>query len=288
MKNLFCFLFIGLVQYSASAQFRVNFMSGMANYKGDLQKKEVTLQNAKHVHTIGASYNITGHIAVRADFSVTKVEGNDMDNKDSYLTKRNLSFKTNLTETALMLEYDLFDLNNYKFTPYFFAGVASFKFNPYTTDTLGGKIYLQPLSTEGQGLPQYPDRKVYSLNQFSMPFGGGVKYALSDYIWIGAEFATRKCFTDYLDDVSSSYVDQNTLFNERGATSVAYAFRGDEVKNNPGSYPVDGMQRGNPKLGDNYYFGEIRLSIRLPWFEAGANEGRVGRGSRRSYACPRF
>jgi hypothetical protein len=261
-------------------------MTGMANYKGDLQQKEITLQNSKHVYTIGASYNITGHLSVRAELSITKLEGQDKDNDDDALKNRNLSFKTNLSETALMLEYDLFDLDNYKFTPYFFGGISSFKFNPYTIDTVGEKLYLQPLSTEGQGLAQYPDRNNYKLSQFSIPFGAGIKYAVSDYVWIGAEFGTRKCFTDYLDDVSKTYVDQHILFHERGATSVAYAYRGDEVKSNPSAtYPAGGIQRGNPLLNDNYYFGEVRLSIRLPWFEAGNFEGRA---SRKRYACPRF
>jgi opacity protein-like surface antigen len=287
MKNLICIIAFTTFYYSASAQLRANFMTGMANYKGDLQQKEITLQNSKHVYTIGASYNITGHLAVRAELSVTKLEGQDQDNTSKSLRYRNLSFKTNFTEAALMLEYDLFDLNNYKFTPYFFGGIGSFKFNPYTFDTLGAKLYLQPLSTEGQGLPQYSDRKEYKLSQFSIPFGAGVKYALSDYIWIGAEFGTRKCFTDYLDDVSKTYVDQNVLAMERGPIAAAYAYRGDEVKSNPSAtYPADGVQRGNPLLNDNYYFGEVRLSIRLPWFEANNFDGRAG--GRKRYACPRF
>jgi hypothetical protein len=284
MKNLIFLLLAAMSQNIASAQFRVNFMAGMANYKGDLQQKEITLQHAKPVYTIGASYNITGHIAVRAELSATKLEAADKDNNSRALRNRNLSFKTNLTEAALIVEYDLLDLYNYKFTPYFFGGIAGYSFNSYTSDTLGNKLYLQPLGTEGQGLAQYPDRNVYKLTQFNIPFGAGIKYALSDYVWIGAEFGTRKLFTDYLDDVSKDYVDQNVLLAQRGPTSVAYAFRGDELKNNPAAYPAEGTQRGNPVLNDNYYFGVVRLSIRMPWFE----DGYEGRSGRKRYSCPKF
>ena len=156
-----------------------------------------------------------------------------------------------------------------------------YKFNPYTSDSLNKKIYLQPLSTEGQGLPQYPERQAYKLSELCVPFGIGVKYAISDFVYIGGEFGTRKLFSDYLDDVSSVYVDQNILLAERGNQAVNLAFRGDEFKNNPSAYPAAGSQRGNSSLGDNYYFGEVRLSIRLPWFETGDER-------KKQYMCPRF
>lgn len=285
MKNFYFLMLLCCLQLTTSAQFRVHFMSGMANYKGDLHQREITLKNATQVYTLGATYRVTGHISARADLSVTKLQAFDKDNDDHALQGRNLSFQTGLFEAALMVEYDLFDMDNYLFTPYFFGGLGYFKFNPYITDTLGGKLYLQPLGTEGQGLAQYPDRKVYSLNQFNVPFGAGIKYALSDYIQIGAEFGTRKLFTDYIDDVSNGYADENILLAERGPLTAAYAFRGDELKNNPGAYPAEGTVRGNPGMNDNYYFGQIRLNIRLPWFEAGNNEGR---GKLKRYSCPRF
>lgn len=257
----------------------------MGNYKGDLQQKEITLQNAKSVNTIGVSYNVTGHISLRAEFSATNIEGNDQDNNNSALRKRNLNFKSFLSEGAVMLQYDAFDLENYKLTPYFFGGIGQFKFNPYTYDTVGRKVFLQWMGTEGQGLPQYPDRKMYKTTQYCIPFGIGVKYAISDYVHLGAEFATRKLFTDYLDDVSTTYVDENILLAGRGSTSVGLAYRGDELKSNPGTYPADGVKRGNPLLNDNYYFMQVRLGIRLPWFESGST---FGKEKLKRYSCPRF
>src|SRR5690606_13448162 len=78
------------------------------------------------------------------------------------------------------------------------------------------KVFLKPLSTEGQGLPQYPDRKPYKLTQFAIPFGAGVKFRVSRNTVLAYEVGLRKIFTDYLDDVSTTYVDQATLLQERG------------------------------------------------------------------------
>ncbi len=63
-----------------------------------------------------------------------------------------------------------------KVTPYLFGGISVFYFNPYATDPAGDKVYLRPLSTEGEGLPMYPDRKEYSLVNMAFPFGGGFKF----------------------------------------------------------------------------------------------------------------
>ena len=50
----------------------------------------------------------------------------------------------------------------YRWTPYVTGGAAVFTFNP-KAEYNGEWVALQPLGTEGQGLPQYPDRKKYSL-----------------------------------------------------------------------------------------------------------------------------
>ena len=125
----------------------------------------------------------------------------------------------------------------------------------------GNKVYLQPLSTEGQGLQEYPDRKIYGLNQFALAFGGGGRFRFSDCMNISLEFTQRKTFTDYLDDVSTSYVDQNRLLMARGPKTAELAFRGDEVHG--GNYPPDGEQRGTPTEKDWYYIIGITAEIKF-------------------------
>ncbi len=100
------------------------------------------------------------------------------------------------------------------------------------------RVYLKPLSTEGEGLPGYPDRKPYSLTQLAIPFGGGVKFAITNDWHIGLEVGLRKLFTDYLDDVSSTYADPNDLLTAKGQLAVDLSYRGDEVVGGDPVYPT--------------------------------------------------
>ena len=68
------------------------------------------------------------------------------------------------------------------------------------------KFFSAHLGTEGQGDSAYPDRKPYNTMGFCIPFGVGVKYAINDRMNIGLEITHRFTTTDYLDDVSKTYV----------------------------------------------------------------------------------
>ena len=120
-------------------------------------------------------------------------------------------------------------MGSHSLTPYVFGGIALYHFNPYTRDTSGTKYYLKPLSTEGEGF--IDGRNNYNLTQFAIPFGAGVKLSLSDNVNVGFELGYRKLFTDYIDDVSTTYVDQSSLLVNRGSKAVELAYRGGELKN---------------------------------------------------------
>src|SRR5262249_19248779 len=153
--------------------------------------------------------------SVLSNVSLMKVGAADKFNKPS-LQPRNLSFETQILEWNVLAEYTLLDMDKKRFSPYVFAGAALYHFNPYTHDSVGNKVYLQPLSTEGEGLPQYPNEKEYSLTQFAVPMGAGVKLRITDNVILAYEIGFRKLFTDYLDDVSNKYVDETILLNARG------------------------------------------------------------------------
>ena len=258
-----------------SQRLHVNLFGGFSNYQGDLQGKPFTLDQSNAAFGAGLSYYITDHFLLRTGLTAGKVEANDKLNKPS-LQLRNLNFHSAITEGNLLAEYDLFDLNKRKVSPYVFGGLAVYHFNPYTTDTLGNRILLQSLSTEGQGLASYPDRKVYKLTQFSIPFGGGLKVRISDNVVVAYEVGLRKLFTDHLDDVSATYVDNVALAAAKGPKAVEMAYRGGELKNGNPVYPAAGTVRGNPKLNDWYYFHGLTISI-------GLNTGGYGRSR---YGCP--
>jgi opacity protein-like surface antigen len=157
-------------------------------------------------------------------------------------------------------------------TPFVFAGIAGFHFNPSTLDSNGNRVYLQPLGTEGQGF--YQGRQKYSLTSFAIPFGGGLKFSLSENIRVRAEIGIRKTMTDYLDDVSATYADEQQLLLYNGEQAVDLAFRGDETKGGL-TYPVANSERGSPKHDDWYYFAGLGISFRLsPKFSTAGGSGK--------------
>ena len=259
MKVLFFSVVFFIVALSANCQgFHLNLFAGASNYQGDLQTKRFTLNQAHFAGGLGLSYYLSQHLAVRAGFKVGKISANDKYGTNSV---RNLNFSSILTEGDIDLQYFITPLGTHSLIPYAFVGIAFYHYNPYTFDSTGAKYYLQPLSTEGEGFVS--GRKMYSLTQIAIPVGGGVKLSLSDNLTVGFELGFRKLFTDYLDDVSKTFVDENLLLANRGAKAVELSYRGDEVKGGSLVYPAAGAQRGNPGSKDWYYFTGVTLSFRL-------------------------
>ena len=279
----FLILFCLYAPFSASSQrLHGDLYGGLANYQGDLQGKRYSLEHSGVMVGAGLSYDISNKFVIRGIATYLNVQGDDKYNTTATgVTYRNLNFKSHVLEAQLAVEYNFFDLTERSFTPYIFAGVAAFHFNPYSYDSLGNKQLLRPLSTEGEGLAAYPDKKPYNTKQFAIPFGGGLKFALSDRVQLSIEVGLRKLFTDYLDDVSTTYADSALLSAARGPRAVEFAYRGSELHGAP-NYPVAGSQRGNPKNKDWYYTTGIHLSYLF-----GGGNGNGGSGKRGNHlGCP--
>lgn len=279
MKKLWIITLLFLPLLSSSQYLHLNLFGGFSNYQGDLQEKQFTLDQSNGAVGIGLQYDISNHFSLRTGLMHGRVTADDKQNKPS-LRVRNLSFTSAILEGNIILDYNIFDLNEKKFTPYLFGGLAVYHYDPYAYDTLGNRIYLKPLATEGQGLDRYPDRKPYKLTQLSLPVGAGIKLKVSDHIVLGYEIGMRKLFTDYLDDVSNVYADATVLSAARGAKAVQMAYRGGEIKNGNPVYPAEGSIRGGAKQKDWYYFQGITVSFTLP-------RGNFGGDSRgHKMGCP--
>ncbi|TWV99890.1 outer membrane beta-barrel protein [Chitinophaga pinensis] len=280
---LICAPFSGFSQYWQAGGF-----IGTSNYSGDLVQTRVDLKYTRFALGVFLKRDINRYLTIRGGLSYGRIAGADSTNRDTFLLKRNLSFRSPIWEGQLGFEFNFLDLDEKKITPYVFASVAVFSFYPTTKDSLGNTINLRPLGTEGQGLAAYPTRKEYNLRQISIPFGAGVKILLTENWIAGFEFGLRKTFTDYLDDVSLTYVDRNTLVRTRGQKAADYAYRGDEVPVGshvtPGTYPEDGTIRGSDKYKDWYMFTGLTLSYR---FGGGSNARNNWRRQKVSQ-CPRF
>jgi opacity protein-like surface antigen len=245
-----------------SKQPSISLFTGLINYQGDLNPNSFTLGRSNLALGLTVRKPISRWFAIRGGINYGHLEAADRYNRD-YLKLRNLSFYTTLKEAYVALEADLLNIDKTRFTPYFFGGIAVFHFNPWTYDNTGQKVYLKPLSTEGEGLKDFPSQKPYNLTQFALPFGAGVRYAISDNVQIGFEFSQRKTFTDHLDDVSSFYVDYQALLAAKGPKAVELAYRGIPGPNSNASYPAHGEQRGTPTEMDWYYTAGLNIEIKL-------------------------
>lgn len=187
---------------------------------------------------------------------------------------RGLNFRTNITELALTAEWNLFRIGNPRgtqFVPYLYGGAALFRFNP-ETEFEGNWIELQPLGTEGQGLPGY--EAPYDLTQLSIPLGGGLKFIFKERFTLGFEMAARKTFTDYLDDISSQTINYLDVLEGNGSLAAQLSnpsIKDPEVENL--------IYRRGGEFDDWYFFGGVTLS-----FAFGEGSGVRGRG----IGCPTF
>lgn len=198
---------------------------------------------------------------------------------------RNLSFKSRLVELAVMGEYYPLGLNTTPgarfFAPYLTLGAGLFHFDPKTVYR-GNEIRLQPLGTEGQGLPGYTEP--YSLTQFAIPFGGGIKFILTETLNIGIEVVMRRTFTDYIDDVSTIYLNYDEHTEARGNSLPALVsnrmneFLGQEE---PVQVPT-GTKRGGSDVDDYYITTMFTLQFMIT-----DHMGRKRMGPNR-VNCPTF
>ncbi|MEO8403582.1 MAG: DUF6089 family protein [Chitinophagaceae bacterium] len=252
----FLIVFLFATTCCHAQQWELEIMPGAAGYQGDLTQQRIPFKSIGPAGAINLKYNTGDMIIFRGGFAWGQIKGDDRDNRQSDIHSRNLNFKTDLWEVNLCAEVLVLDPESYDAYPYLFLGAGMYKFNPYTYDNSNKKTYLQPLSTEGQGLPEYPNRKKYSLTQFCIPFGGGFKVKMTEKIALSFEIGVRFLFTDYLDDVSDTYIDPAILLSEKGPKAVEVGFR---------SMPLakEGDQRGNPKANDMYAFSGVKVTFGL-------------------------
>lgn len=287
LKSFFLFLLFFFFTTLLSAQrIHIGIAGGLANYNGDLLDKLYPDRITNGFIGGTVHYELFDRLLLRGAYIFARVNGSDTHSEKQNLRLRNLQFESAVSEFSVAGEYYIFNLDETRFSPYAFAGLAVFHFDPYTYDSTGKKYFLKPLSTEGQGI--YPEKKNYSHWQPAIPFGGGIRIAITENLRLGIEFGLRKLFTDYLDDVSTTYPDYNDLLLARGQTAVDFSYRGDEVTGGSPVFPNKNTQRGSSRQKDVYYFTGLNLTFR-PSFGNGSGGGGGGykySGKKSKYGCP--
>jgi len=263
----FCSPFLAFAQQEAISQegeFGIGI--GAAHYFGDLNTR-ARLNRPKPAATAFFRKNFGNYIALRVGASFAKIGYSDIYNThNEFMRRRNLSFNSNVWELALQGDFNFYRFMpgdpDFRFTPYVTLGVSVFNYDPYAY-LADQKYFLRPLGTEGQGDTSYPDRKAYSSMAFAIPFGVGFKYALNERMNIGFEVVHRFTNTDYLDDVSKTYVDPAIFRPNPDGTPSAAQLLSDRSYETGALIGSKGVQRGVSTNKDQFATAIIYLSFNL-------------------------
>lgn len=243
---------------------------GTSHYNGDLDFKPFPSPsldfNTMHLgFGVLYRYYFNPSLNFKTNIYYGNISGDDglYADEDDGRRRRNLSFKSHVIEGSFQLEWNILPFvpgsQSYRFSPYLFGGLTIFHFNP-KAELNGTWHELQPLGTEGQHI--HNDKSPYSLLQIAIPLGLGFKYNISGLWNIGLEIGGRKTFTDYLDDVSGVYVDNDELrAGPNGELAANLADR------NPSGQFSAGSVRGNPDRVDWYWFSGITISKTIRSFQ---------------------
>lgn len=212
-------LFVAFSILSFGQKVEGGILAGGCYYVGDLNPDIHLGENTNLVGGVLLRYTFNTRTAIRAGFLYSELEADDALSTNRVRQNRNLNFHSPLKEFSLAYEinfvnYALGD-RAYWISPYVFAGFAFFRMNPMT-DVYGVEVRLHSIGTEGQyvaGSGVSP----YKLGQIAIPFGVGIKLnpirGLAPFKWmsLNIEWGLRKTYTDYMDDVSNTYIDPTLL-----------------------------------------------------------------------------
>lgn len=278
----FCVALLYCCAISLSAQSaQLGFSIGGSNYFGDLDFPN-EINNLKNTDvSFGLFYRqeFTDRLSLRGNIAIvninaddTKVIPNELDPATIIQINRNLNFQNTILEFSGLVEFKFLKAGGIDL--FVVGGIGVFKHSPKALFN-GNLISLQELGTEGQGLPGFP--APYSLTQFSVPVGGGIYKNISDRFAIQIEVLGRVTFTDYLDDVSTQYVNQLELGDFGGPLTVELAdpWIG-PLAEKPSLDPTGSRVRGNPNLND-YFFTTTVSGIY-----------KFGAGGSSDFGCPNF
>ena len=258
---------------------------GTANFLGDLGGKDDIgtndLQDLEKTEFnlggyLGYKYAIYKKFYGRANLSYARLSGDDRLTLEPFRNNRNLHFRTNVFEFALMAEYEIpinfrkghiYDIKGASgwkaggSSFFIFAGIAAFYFNP-KAQVDEEWVELKPLRTEGQGLPGGPDE--YNRVSIALPIGAAITKKISKTMSLGFELTYRYTFTDYIDDVSTSYFSPYDidLYNEQGTGDLAAYLSnpslGVEHEGLGNVVTAPGQQRGDESDDDGYMILTVR------------------------------
>ena len=276
----------------------VEFGFGIANFLGELGGRnqigspfvwDLELSQTRPAASLAYRYYLARKMALRLRATYGVLAGNDNLTSEPFRQNRNLNFKSDVVELSLVFEVHLYreelghiyDLRGVKGTKssrvglYFFGGIGGFYFDPRAQFN-NAWVRLQPLGTEGQGLEG--GAKEYKNIQLCIPMGVGLRRAMTKQWSAGIEMQYTKTFTDYIDDVSTSYYDNNAIRAANGdvAAYLADPSLGVGALYDAGLNPTaTGEQRGDDTDLDAYLFLKFTADWKLYKYKSGSKKYRA-------------
>lgn len=242
-------MFFAVVAQAQMHEF--GFMIGGSSYYGDLNTQ---IQTKMSVPATSFSYRFNffnKYISAKTSLTFATLKFEDSYSSNTHQLNRNLGFETSITEFAEIIEFHFLQYSKSNkeqvFGPYVFLGFGLFKFMP-KRNYEGTDINLKELGTEGQ-VTVRQDVVQYGLTQFALPFGGGVKYGFNKHFAAVFEIGLRKTSTDYLDDVSQFYPDEDVILRYNKDNPELSILMSDTSIDD---IDKEGKQRGNNSKNDNY------------------------------------
>ena len=261
----------GIAQtYYSGSEYGVS--AGASQYFGDLND-EYGFKFIRPAVGGFARLHLNPFIALKGVVNYTRVGYNDKLSQNPYNVRRNLNFQSDVFEAAIQAEFNFFrfstgEIGN-RWTPYLTGGIGVFYYNPFTTFD-DRRYYLRPVGTEGQ-YAGFDERK-YSKFSMCFPIGVGFKYWIRPGLNFGFEIADRLTTTDYLEDVSTSYIGGDKFPNpdpQNPNPSFVLQDRSVEIDaQNP--LGRAGKQRGNSSTKDQYMMFLFHLSFQLKVYKCPA------------------
>lgn len=265
---------------------RLEYMlgAGATGFLGDLGGQDGVGQpfiydleptQTRYAISAGARYYLKEHHAIRGFLTYGRVRGSDELTNYPNRRYRNLNFKSPIIELAGIYEFHFIKpkyihymgarstrvFDGSRFGAYASAGAGFFFFNP--KGELDGQYHaLKPLNTEGQGFPDGP--KPYSRINVALPIGGGIYWLLERNFTVGLDFGYRWTTTDYIDDASGYFYDNQKIAERDGKLAAYFANPSVALENVPDqNWYTENQPRGGSKNNDTYMFVQLTLSKSL-------------------------
>ncbi len=256
--------FSGFSQEAVRQEGEFGIGLGAAHYFGDLNTK-AHLNRPKFAAGIFFRKNFGNYIALRVAGNYARLGYSDIYNDhNEFMRRRNLSFNTNIWELALQGDFNFYRFlpgnPEFRWTPYVTFGVSAFNYDPYAY-LEGEKYNLRQMGTEGQNDPT-SGRTPYGTMAIAVPFGLGIKYSINERFNVGFEILHRFTNTDYLDDVSQTYMDLSSFPANPDGSNPAFQLS-DRSYETGTPIGVKGRQRGNSQNKDQFVTAMFYLSFNL-------------------------